>query len=179
MTRNYKIRRYREIVAALRARCPSIAVSTDIIVGFPTETEEDFQQTMALVEEVGYHNVFSFCYSRRPNTPAEHGYRAEEEVPPAVSRSRLERLQRRQDEIGLELNRRLAGTVVEVLVERRSKHISSAMKGRNPHNTLVEVLGPAEAGEIVPVRIEAASPHCLRGVVIREEEARAAAGNSR
>jgi tRNA-2-methylthio-N6-dimethylallyladenosine synthase len=164
MNRNYRVRRYREIVGALRERVPQIALTTDIIVGFPTETEEDFLHTLELVHEMRYHSIFSFCYSIRPNTPAQQTYAPEGEPTLQESQSRLQRLQKAQEVISNELNTATVGTTVEVLVEGPTKHISSAWRGRTPQNTLVEVAGEMPAlGELVQVKIEYAGPHFLRG----------------
>lgn len=169
MRRNYRRDRYLEIVSNLREQCPEIAISSDIIVGFPTETEEDFEKTLEVMSSVRYNSSFSFKYSRRPNTLAVDQFRPEEEIPEEIAQKRLLRLQELQDRISQEINISKVGSVVEVLVEGPNKKISSA-RGRIPHNTLVELIGGNPSpGEIVRAQIEHGSPHGLRGRILPQE----------
>lgn len=181
MNRNYRTGRYLEIVDSLRERCPEIALSTDIIVGFPTESTADYEQTLEILERVRYHVVYSFKYSRRPNTVAISSFAEVEEIPVRESHERLLRLQALQDEISRELNAARVGTVAEVLVEERPQRVSSSASGRIPQNTPIEISQmlsedvegdgsesvdferAARPGETVNVLIEHATPHGLRG----------------
>jgi len=164
MNRNYRQKRYLQIVEQLRTRCPDLAITADIIVGFPTETDREFEQTLAVMNEVQYNSVYSFKYSRRPDTPALSSFSPEEEVSPEVAKERLYRLQELQDTISLEINRRKVGENIEVLVEGRSKKIASSMSGRIPENTPVELVNStAKPGDLVRAVIEHHSPHGLRG----------------
>lgn len=167
MNRNYKIRRYYEIVDSLRQRCPDIALSTDIIVGFPTETQEDFEMTLEAVSKVCYHQSYSFKYSPRPLTKSVEIFGPEDEVAPDVAQARLAQLQDVQEKISERINREYLHKIVEVLVEGPSKNISSLMRGRLDHNVLVEIDGGQPlVGELVKVRVERASAYGLRGIPV-------------
>jgi tRNA-2-methylthio-N6-dimethylallyladenosine synthase len=160
MRRGYTRDEYLERVAWLRRACPRIAITTDFIVGFPGESEEDFEQTLSLVREVGFDGSFSFKYSDRPPAKAVRlaGKLAEE-----VKAERLERLQALQEELTLAAHRGLVGSVQEVLVEGRSKR-GATMTGRTRGNRIVHFGGPAGlAGGLVKVRIEETYSHSLKG----------------
>jgi tRNA-2-methylthio-N6-dimethylallyladenosine synthase len=164
MKRGYTALEYKSIVRRLRAVRPDISISSDFIVGFPGETEPDFQATLQLVEEVGFDGSFSFVYSPRPGTPAA-------ELPDAVTRSeKLERLQRLQSRIEQQaqaLSARLVGSRQRVLVEGLAKKNRSELSGRADNNRVVNFAGAARlAGEFVDVTITAALPHSLRGEVM-------------
>jgi tRNA-2-methylthio-N6-dimethylallyladenosine synthase len=166
MRRDYTVEAYLERLAKLRAARPGIAVTTDIIVGFPGETEEDFERTMQLLERVRYDNIYSFVYSARPRTAA---IRHEEEwgvLPHEVKVARLERLQTRQAEIGTEVARRSLGQVVEVLVEGPSRTRADLRMGRTPENRVVNFAGDAEAGALAKVKIEGARHNALAGIQV-------------
>jgi tRNA-2-methylthio-N6-dimethylallyladenosine synthase len=164
MKRNYRRERYLQIVEELRNRSPQLAITTDIIVGFPTETDEDFALTLELLREVRYHSAFLFKYSPRPNTAALSRFSASEEVPPASAQARFQTLQEAQDEISLQHNASLLGRQVQVLVEGASNNIRSLLRGRIPQNTLCEFAGDsADIGSVVHVQVEHASAHGLRG----------------
>jgi tRNA-2-methylthio-N6-dimethylallyladenosine synthase len=115
MGRQYTVAHYRERLARIRESVPGIAVSTDVIVGFCGETEEQFEATLAILEEIRFDTVFAAAYSPRPGTPA---LRMADDVPPAVKRRRLNELLARQERIGLDINQRWVGRDVEVLVEQ-------------------------------------------------------------
>ena len=171
MNRNYRTARYLEIVAALRAVRPDIAITSDVIVGFPTESGDDFEQTLELMRKVRFVSTYSFCYSERPNTVAKVKFGAEDQVPGEESRRRLRELQALQDEISLADNAARIGGVEEVLVEGTSDHISSVVKGRNPQNVMVECAeSSAAAGSTIRVLIEHAGSYCLRGRQVHGEE---------
>jgi tRNA-2-methylthio-N6-dimethylallyladenosine synthase len=141
---------------------PDIALSTDMIVGFPGETEADFADTLSLVERVRYHSMFSFKYSERPNTLAS------KRMPDAVSeREKTERivaLQALQKKIQIEILNTAVGQTVDVLVDSRSRRREWELSGRTSGNTVVNFAGTGdEIGRIVPVRITGANPNSLRG----------------
>jgi tRNA-2-methylthio-N6-dimethylallyladenosine synthase len=180
MNRNYRVERYREIVRELREAAPDIAISSDFIVGFPTESAEDFEATLEMVREIRFNHAYCFKYSRRPNTAALELFQAQDEIDESVKRERLGQLIALQDTVALEINQELVGKEVEVLVEGPGKHISSA-KGRTPQNTLVIVEGlepaafdsangysAALAGELLRVQIEQATAHTLRGRAVSQ-----------
>ncbi|CAK8714584.1 tRNA-2-methylthio-N(6)-dimethylallyladenosine synthase [Candidatus Electronema halotolerans] len=159
MHRKYTRELYLEKVAELRSFCPEIAISTDVIVGFPGETEEDFTQTMSLLEDVRFHGSFSFKYSDRPNTrSAAFPDKVEEQV----KGERLERFQRRQNQISLARNQEFLGRSVAVMVEGRSE---SGMQGRTGSNHVVHFTGPEvlQPGDLVMVTINHAGQHSLKG----------------
>ena len=193
MGRQYTVAHYRERLARIREAVPGIAVSTDVIVGFCGETEEQFDATLAALEELRFDTVFAAAYSPRPGTPA---LRMADDVPPAVKRRRLNELLACQESIGLEINRGWLGREVEVLVERvtparrgaleddtidaaedpavgvpalagTAGEGSVALAGRTRHNKLVHLAGVQElVGREVTVRIEYAGPFALRGRVV-------------
>jgi tRNA-2-methylthio-N6-dimethylallyladenosine synthase len=164
MRRGYSRRDYLERVAWLR-RCPEIAITTDLIVGFPGETEDDFAATLDLVREVGFEGSFSFKYSDRPGTLAS---RLPGKLTEAVKAERLERLLTLQEEITQGKNRLLAGSVQEVLVEGRSKR-GATLTGRTRCHRIVHFAGPPSLiGGLVRVRVEAAYSHSLKGRLIEE-----------
>lgn len=144
MNRNYRIRRYLEIVDALRNRCPDIAITTDIIVGFPTETAEEFENTLDVMSQVNYSHSFAFKYSRRPNTSASSSYNEKDEIDEALKEERLKRVLDLQEQLSTRFNRNAIGTEVEVLIESISDRKgttanSFCAKGRIPQNTLIEI----------------------------------------
>ncbi|MBX5483989.1 MAG: tRNA (N6-isopentenyl adenosine(37)-C2)-methylthiotransferase MiaB [Myxococcaceae bacterium] len=165
MKRDYTIAEYLERLEKLRAARPGIAVTTDIIVGFPGETEEDFEQTMRLTEQVRFENQFSFIFSPRPKTVA--GLKEAEwgAIPHEVKIARLERLQKLQRSISGEIMQAQVGKEVEVLVEGASRFDSGRRFGRTPENRTVNFDGDAPAGSVVKVKVERASPNALSGVM--------------
>src|ERR671934_969953 len=162
MRRGYRSRRYLETLGRLRAAIPGLAVSTDIIVGFPGETETDFADTLAMVEEARFDSAFTFQYSPRPGTEAAS---MPDQVPPEVVGERFRRLVALQERIGLAANRALVGGEVELLVEQASsKTDPTRMSGRTRTNKLchfpADRRGAAPApGDLVTVRVERAAPH--------------------
>ncbi|WP_417909216.1 tRNA (N6-isopentenyl adenosine(37)-C2)-methylthiotransferase MiaB [Candidatus Electronema sp. PJ] len=159
MHRKYTRELYLEKVAELRSFCPDIALSTDVIVGFPGETEADFSQTMNLLETVRFHGSFSFKYSDRPNTRSAA---FPDKVDEQVKGERLEQFQARQDEISLERNREFLGKSVEVMVEG---HSESGVQGRSGSNHIVHFAGQEQLqpGDLVMVTINHAGQHSLKG----------------
>ncbi|MGO8969951.1 MAG: tRNA (N6-isopentenyl adenosine(37)-C2)-methylthiotransferase MiaB [Myxococcaceae bacterium] len=164
MRRDYTGQQYLSKLEALRAARPGIAVTTDIIVGFPGETEEDFQATLALTEAVRFENQFSFCFSPRPRTTA--GLKEAEwgEVPHAVKVERLDRLQRLQRRITQGILAGELGKRVEVLVEGPSRSNPHRRFGRTPENRSLSFEGDAPAGARVLVKVTGSSPSSLSGV---------------
>jgi tRNA-2-methylthio-N6-dimethylallyladenosine synthase len=170
MKRNYTAMEYRSIIRRLRAARPDISISSDFIVGFPGETDADFEQTMKLVDDVRFDGSFSFIYSARPGTPAAN---LADPTPHAVKLERLQRLQKRLQEIALEYSQRMVGTRQRVLVEGVSKKDGAELAGRSENNRVVNFAGPSRlVGHFVDLEITEAMPHSLRGRVppIPEEE---------
>ena len=172
MRRRHTREQYLDLVGQLREAMPDIALSTDIIVGFPGETADDFEQTLSLASAVGYHSMFSFKYSERPNTLASK--RLPDDVTEAEKTRRIVALQSLQKRIQGELFARAVGTRQDVLVDSRSRRRDWELSGRTGGNTVVNLSGdPAWIGRIVPVRITAANPNSLRGEAISGEEGHA------
>jgi tRNA-2-methylthio-N6-dimethylallyladenosine synthase len=160
MRRTYTRERYMDRVALIRERLPDVALSTDIIVGFPGETEEDFERTLEVVEEVGYDGAFTFVFSpRRGTEAAEMG----ESVPHPVKVERMERLVEAVQRRARERAQRFVGRRVEVLVEGPSRTDPSRLRGRSSHNKTVNFEGTAAAGELVEVEIRSATSTTLSG----------------
>jgi len=160
MRRTYGRERYLKLVDDLRAAIPDLALTTDIIVGFPGETEEDFRETLEVVEEVGYDGAFTFVYSPRAGTEAAA---MPDQVSQDVKRERIERLVEVVRGIARERNEERVGRVEEVLVEGPSRTDAGLLRGRTRRNTTVNFRGGAEPGELVPVLVESASPSTLMG----------------
>jgi tRNA-2-methylthio-N6-dimethylallyladenosine synthase len=163
MRRDYTVVQYLERLEKLRAARPGIAVTTDIIVGFPGETDEDFELTLKLTEQVRYENQFSFIYSPRPKTGAALREKDWGPVPHEVKIARLERLQKLQRKICGEIAATQLTAEVEVLVEGHSKYDAAKRFGRTPENRTVNFDGDAPAGALVKVLIEKATPNQLMG----------------
>ena len=165
MKRLYTRERYLETIARLRAAVPGIHFSTDLIVGFPGETEEDFQETLSLMEEVRYGSLFAFKYSPRPGTPA---LRIGDAVDDAIASERLARLFTLHEEHKRERLASYTGLVLPVLVEGPSRHDPAMFAGRTDDYWVVNFHAhPATApGSILPVRIESAQHHTLRGEAV-------------
>jgi tRNA-2-methylthio-N6-dimethylallyladenosine synthase len=164
MGRGYTLDQYRQIVERLRRLVPDMAFSTDIIIGFPGETEDDFQKTLDAVTHFEFDNVFYFNYSRRPNTPAD---RFEDQVPEAVKEARFERLSSLEKSLARKKNQALIDTVQEVLVESRSKRDRAKFTGRTRSNKLVHFGGTDdEIGRLLNVRIASAGSTSLEGIRI-------------
>lgn len=163
MRRDYTVAEYLERLEKLRAARPGIAITTDIIVGFPGETEEDFEATLRLTEQVRYDNQFSFIYSPRPRTGAALRESEWGSVSHEVKIERLERLQALQRRISGEISAAQVGQEVEVLVEGPSRYNPLKRFGRTPENRTVNFDGDAPAGAFVKVRVEHSTPNQLTG----------------
>ncbi len=161
MKRGHTVLEYRAKIRRLREARPDISLSSDFIVGFPGETEADFEATLALVDAVGFDHSFSFIYSPRPGTPAA-GY--PDDVPLSVKKERLQRLQARLNESAAAISRAMVGSVQRVLVERPSRKDPAMLAGRTENNRVVNFAGPARLiGQFADVRITEALPNSLRG----------------
>ncbi len=162
MRRRYTRESYLDLVAKIRGTLPDVALSTDMIVGFPGETEADFEATLSLTAAVGYHSMFSFKYSPRPNTLADK--RLPDDVADEEKTRRIVALQALQREIQSKLNARLVGQEIEVLVDAASRRRETELSGRTSTNVVVNLPGPAaRIGQTVRVRVERAGPHSVWG----------------
>jgi tRNA-2-methylthio-N6-dimethylallyladenosine synthase len=161
MKRGYTVLEYKAIVRRVRAACPAISISSDFIVGFPGESDADFEATMGLIEEIGFDASFSFLYSRRPGTPAAA---LADDTPQEVKRARLQRLQARIEQQAQAISRGMVGTRQRVLVEGASRKDSAELCGRAGNNRIVNFPGSRELiGRLADVMVTAALPHSLRG----------------
>jgi tRNA-2-methylthio-N6-dimethylallyladenosine synthase len=160
MRRTYSRERYLRLVAELRGAIPDLALTTDIIVGFPGETEDDFRETLEVVAEVGFDGAFTFVYSPRAGTEAAA---MPDQIADEVKRERIERLVERVQQIAAERNARRVGMVEEVLVESPSRTEPALLRGRTRRNTTVNFSGDAEPGELVSVEIASATSTTLAG----------------
>jgi len=161
MKRGHTVLEYKQKIRRLRDARPAISLSSDFIVGFPGETERDFDATMQLIEDVGFDQSFSFIYSRRPGTPAAT---LPDDVPRDEKQRRLARLQDRVDAQALAISRAMVGTVQRVLVERPAKRDARQLAGRTENNRWVNFAGPASLiDRFVDVVVTEALPNSLRG----------------
>ena len=162
MRRRYTRESYLGLVASIRDRLPEVALSTDMIVGFPGESEADFQDTLSLTAAVGYGSMFSFKYSQRPNTLAEQ--RLRDDVAEDVKTRRIMTLQALQRDVQRGLNTKMVGREVAVLIDGVSRRHTTELAGRTSTNVVVNLPGPAAwIGTTVPVQIERAGPHSVWG----------------
>ncbi|MCL1796871.1 MAG: tRNA (N6-isopentenyl adenosine(37)-C2)-methylthiotransferase MiaB [Eggerthellaceae bacterium] len=169
MNRNYTQAHYVSLIEKLRRTCPDIALSTDIIVGFPGETEADFEETCKVISEVGYTQVFTFIYSKREGTPAA---KLHDDTPAEVIQERFDRLVGLVQENAWKQNQKDTGKLVEVLVEGASKRDAQLLAGKSPKNQTVHAKIPADTtldellGKFVTVKIEEAKTWYLKGRII-------------
>ncbi|QDQ26605.1 tRNA (N6-isopentenyl adenosine(37)-C2)-methylthiotransferase MiaB [Chitinimonas arctica] len=167
MKRGYTTLEFKAIVRKLREARPDLCLSSDFIVGFPGETDEDFERTMKLVRDLNFDASFSFLYSRRPGTPAADLH---DEVPDAVKSQRLSRLQAQIEEQAQAVQRAMVGTVQRVLVEGFARKNAEELAGRTDNNRIVNFAGPARLmHQFVEVLITEAAPHSLRGEILTRE----------
>jgi tRNA-2-methylthio-N6-dimethylallyladenosine synthase len=160
MRRTYDRERYLDRVALIREHVPDVALTTDIIVGFPGETEADFAQTLAVVEEVGYDGAFTFNFSPRRGTQAAT---LADDVSHEQKAERMERLVEAVQRCARERAQRFVGRTVEVLVEGPSRTDPERLRGRTRHNKVVNFSGLAGAGELAAVEVGAATSQTLSG----------------
>jgi tRNA-2-methylthio-N6-dimethylallyladenosine synthase len=167
MKRGYTAMEFKSIVRRLRAVRPDISLSSDFIVGFPGETEADFEKTMKLVEDIRFDGSFSFIYSRRPGTPAASLH---DDTPQSVKLERLQRLQKLLEEQTYAVAKAMEGTTQRVLVEGRARKDVTELSGRTDNNRVVNFPGHERLiGQFIDVRITQALPHSLRGEVVTHE----------
>ncbi|MEF9944738.1 MAG: tRNA (N6-isopentenyl adenosine(37)-C2)-methylthiotransferase MiaB, partial [Burkholderiaceae bacterium] len=169
MKRGYTVLEYKSIIRRLRAARPDICIATDFIVGFPGETQDDFDKTMKLIEDVGFDASFSFIYSKRPGTPAAD---LEDDTPHEVKLARLQQLQAAIEANAAKVSQAMVGTVQKILVEGVARRGEGMMMGRTENNRIVNFVGPERlAGQMIDVTITEAFPHSLRAeVLVRESE---------
>ena len=164
MKRGYTALEYKSLVRKLKMVRPDISLTSDFIVGFPGETEEDFGKTMKLIEDVGFDASFSFVYSPRPGTPAAE---LADDASSEVKAQRLLRLQKRIDDQALAMSTAMVGTVQRVLVEGHARKDAAELAGRTDNNRVVNFAGPVRLiNHFVEVRVTDVSPHTLRGEAV-------------
>ncbi|WP_252274830.1 tRNA (N6-isopentenyl adenosine(37)-C2)-methylthiotransferase MiaB [Pseudomonas subflava] len=165
MKRNHTALEYKSRIRKLKAAVPDICISSDFIVGFPGETEKDFEQTMKLIEDVGFDFSFSFIYSSRPGTPAAD---LVDDTPEEVKKQRLQILQSRIHQQGYEISHKMTGSTQRILVSDYSKKDPGMLQGRTENNRIVNFRSdnPALIGQFVNVHIDGALPHSLRGTLL-------------
>jgi tRNA-2-methylthio-N6-dimethylallyladenosine synthase len=164
MKRGHTALEYKSKIRRLREQRPAITISSDFIVGFPGESDEDFEQTMKLIEEVGFDHSFSFIYSPRPGTPAAD---LPDDVPAEVKKARLARLQAQINEQARKISEGMVGTIQKILVEGTSRKDENEVSGRTENNRVVNFpAGKEVIGRFVQVRITDAYPNSLRGEFI-------------
>ncbi len=169
MKRNHTALEYKSRIRQLKAAVPDISISSDFIVGFPGETEQDFAQTMKLIEEVGFDFSYSFVYSARPGTPAAD---LADDTPEQTKKQRLHILQQRINQQGFEISRRMVGSIQRILVTDFSKKDPGMLQGRTENNRIVNFPAhdPSLIGQFVEVYIETAFPHSLRGNLVTNQQ---------
>ena len=162
MNRHYDVDRYKEIILKLRKVCPDIAISTDIIVGFPGESDDEFKDTLDLIKEVQFDSAFTFIYSPRPGTPAAD---FDNQIPDKIKHERFDRLTEIVNESSLRKNKMLENKIVPVLVDGKSKRNNKMWTGRSEDFKLINFFSKREnlTGEIVPVLIDEAKTFSLDG----------------
>ena len=167
MKRGHTALEYKSRIRKLRAAVPDILISTDFIIGFPGETEKDFEQTMKLIEDVGFDFSYSFVYSARPGTPAAD---LSDDTPEELKKQRLAILQQRISQQGAENSRRMVGTAQRILVSDYSKKDPGMLQGRTESNRVVNFRtdNPRLIGQFVDVHIDDALPNSLRGSLLGE-----------
>ena len=164
MKRGYTAIEYKSKVRKLRKLRPDISMSSDFIIGFPGETDQEFEQTMKLIEDIGFDHSFSFIFSARPGTPAAS---LEDSTPMQEKKDRLKKLQSRVLEMANEISTRMIGTRQTILVNSLSKKSDQEIAGRTENNRVVNVEGPKELiGQLVDVEITEALPNSLRGRLV-------------
>ncbi|BCL76455.1 tRNA-2-methylthio-N(6)-dimethylallyladenosine synthase [Jeongeupia sp. HS-3] len=169
MKRGYTTLEYKSLIRKLREARPDICLSSDFIIGFPGETDDDFERTMKLIEDVRFDASFSFIYSMRPGTPAAD---LPDDVPQDVKTKRLMRLQARIEELAQEVNQSMVGTVQRVLVEGISKKDPNELAGRTDNNRIVNFVGqPRLIGQFAEVRVTQSFSHSLKGEIVTHEHA--------
>lgn len=165
MKRGYTTLEYKSIIRRLRAARPDISLTSDFIIGFPGETEADFEATLKLVERVNFDGSFSFIYSPRPGTPAAE---LTDTTPHQIKLERLQRLQEKVEQQAQAVSRSMIGTTQRILIEGQSKKDASELCGRTDNNRMVNFAGhPEKIGHFINVKITAALSHSLRGEIVK------------
>jgi tRNA-2-methylthio-N6-dimethylallyladenosine synthase len=168
MRRGYTRQQYLERILRLRERCPEVALSTDIIVGFPGESDAEFAQTLELLERLEYDEIFSFAYSPRPQTVSAKLYA--DDIPQNIKKERLTKVQSLQRWISLNKNRRCIGSIEEILVDGPSRLKNGQLMGRTRGNRIVNVVGPPNlVGRLIAVRITGATANSLIGEMLSDK----------
>ncbi len=165
MRRDHTVEEYLELIDELKSEVPGVSLTTDIIVGFPGETDAQFQDTLKIMERIGYSSSFMFSYSPRPGTPANE---FEDSVPEETKRQRLQEIIQLQNRITEEQGKTYKGKTVEVLIEGKSSRPGYSFKGRNPQYWRVHAKGSEgrhQPGDMVQIRIDQTSGHSLSGVI--------------
>ena len=164
MKRGYTALEYKSKVRKLRKHRPDISLSSDFIVGFPGETEKEFEQTIKLIDDIGFDHSFSFIFSARPGTPAAA---LQDDTPMPLKKERLQKLQNRILEMANDISNNMIGTVQTILVSEISKKSNQEIAGRTENNRVVNVKGPKDLiGKLVDVEITEALPNSLRGKMV-------------
>lgn len=165
MKRGYSAIEYKSIIRKIRALRPSISISSDFIIGFPGETDADFEATMKLIEAVYFDESFSFIYSPRPGTPAAD---LPDDTPQAIKLERLHRLQEKIAQHATSISQNMVGTTQRILIEGYSKKSADELCGRTENNRMVNFIGdPNRIGQFIDIKITAALPHSLRGEILK------------
>ncbi|MCX4287343.1 MAG: radical SAM protein, partial [Clostridia bacterium] len=168
MNRRYTREDYLKLIEKIRAKLPDVGITTDIMVGFPGESEQDFSDTLDLVRQAKFSSAFCFVYSRRKGTPA---YSMPNQIPSDVKRSRITQLLACQNEVTKEISREMLGKRFEILVEGANDHYKNTMCGRTESGRLVNFVGDENSiGEFVTVEIEKAKSATLWGRIVTEEK---------
>ena len=165
MRRDHTVEEYLELIDELKSEVPGVSLTTDIIVGFPGETDAQFQDTMKIMERIGCSSSFMFSYSPRPGTPANE---FKDSVPEETKRQRLQEIIQLQNRMTEEQGKTYQGKTVEVLIEGKSARPGYSLKGRNPQYWRVNAKdskGRYQPGDMVQVRIEQTSGHGLSGII--------------
>jgi tRNA-2-methylthio-N6-dimethylallyladenosine synthase len=164
MKRGHTVLEYKDKIRRLREVRPTLSISSDFIIGFPGETEQDFEETMQLIEAIKFDQSFSFIYSPRPGTPAATMV---DDIPLTVKKQRLSRLQTRIDELATAISQAMIGTIQMVLVENFARKSPQQLSGRTENNRVVNFDGDASLiGKMVQVQITEALPHSLQGKIV-------------
>jgi tRNA-2-methylthio-N6-dimethylallyladenosine synthase len=164
MKRGHTVLEYKDKIRRLREVRPTLSISSDFIIGFPGETEQDFEETMQLIEAIKFDQSFSFIYSPRPGTPAATMV---DDIPVTVKKQRLSRLQTRIDELATAISQAMIGTIQMVLVENFARKSPQQLSGRTENNRVVNFDGDASLiGKMVQVQITEALPHSLQGKIV-------------
>jgi tRNA-2-methylthio-N6-dimethylallyladenosine synthase len=168
MKRGYTVLEYKSIIRRLRAAQPGVSISSDFIVGFPGETEDDFERTLRLAEDIGFDASFSFVYSRRPGTPAAD---LADDTSQETKLGRLQRLQAVVNDSSARISEAMVGSTQRILVEGPSRKNAAELMGRTENNRIVNFAadaGEGLVGQMLDVRVTQALPHSLRGAPLRQ-----------